>query len=803
MAKGYQSFSDTIDVNNRSFYDIILDYRCDYQIIVYGIEKNVKSMSDLPPQENARVLLYRSILCPRPVNKSLQVLVETKFGRKPSLYNIQLSGNQFHIIDSGNLSRFDEIIEKQTSKHLESGKYNLPSTGDFVDQIGTCSNSQGTQFEKSFSPLFWYFIPIKNTETQLVRMVDTLQISLHDYEQSDNFSRIRFSRLDGGKSEKKLYLPCFNISNEIVSEEITDENGIAYFKDLKPGLYFVQAKYDEQYSQVRPLTPSTGGTKLRLSSSSTLTVKTIKGGNLSNYFVENTKISLKSINNNSPATILDNTDERGQVRIKSVPFGTYLIKAEPPSYTEMLPVENTVTINQPLQTISLFFNDWSRHSIKGRVIYHGTDDPINGIPLELFEERDKSFYPCSKTISDNNGEFIFQDIPKGIYEIRYIPNLSEKQSYYLLKETPSFPPDHEPFYIPLHDDTAIQLQIVDETVRTVQIEMIGTKETRFSGMITDTRKQPVADAEIHLYRYYNSNNNTRELEIYTDCYDSLRSNEYGEFYFTIYSRDIPSMNGITYSGKITAEVKSIHPDAEPVQFDTGLSSNTSIIDVFERITPQMKGAADFQFRLGENISSINVMLDDSHLFTVYGRLRTESDAVPYDAKIGILQNNINRILLGTYYQNGEFSIPGVEIGNFVIIVDDAYEYNDNERINYENIRYSVNKSQAENISNYYHKHDENLKIEITLKESGYLMGRLLDLNNNPLSNIVIQTDPDLGKSKYSYTDNNGRFKISNLSKTETYSLYANVRGNNVDKKIILLMSDLQPNLDNIILQVKR
>ncbi len=210
------------------------------------------------------------------------------------------------------------------------------------------------------------------------------------------------------------------------------------------------------------------------------------------------------------------------------------------------------------------------------------------------------------------------------------------------------------------------------------------------------------------------------------------------------------------------------------------------------------GTVDIQFKLGEDVSNIQIVADNNNLITVEGLIRGVDGRIPADAKVsvGYLENSGG--VLGSYQPNGEFSISGVEIGHFVLEVKHAYCPNggySQSITEYLDERIIISRSQAEEIFQNQQSGEEEIKLEITLKESGYLEGVVLDSYRNPVVHARVQTDTDLGKARLDYTNNEGKFRISQLEIGKSYSLYVMEEG----MEPVLLRSGMQPNLNNIVL----
>ena len=430
-----------------------------------------------------------------------------------SFFDIQYKDNRIQILRPDLLNAVMQYAEEPSEYYFEE-----PRTGDMLLSIGSCQKSNNfvknvlnnLEDIKKGKPnyLYDYILPLNTANSIHARMMDTLQLSQKTKSKQNEHVEILLSRVDRRFCAKFLYIPVYQGNEEAVSHAVSDTNGHCRFENLPPGLYFAEARYQNQCSMIRPLLPASGGVQLKLNAKSQLTIYTQKGGVPSDYTmpsrtIGDVRISLKSKDSNSSGIFMVNTDSKGQAQIQSVPYGTYILTATPPPAANLPAVQQEITVNRPEQTIFVSFDEWKRHAIEGTVVYFNTHKPIPDVRLELYEIRNGQF-AGAVTKTDENGAFAFRDIPEGAYQLRYIPSPNEEHKIYPFKEELNIHTERELFFGGESFDNKLQTIFVkNDPVYTAQIVMIGTIATRFAGWVSDSKQKPIADAEIQVV--YNSN----------------------------------------------------------------------------------------------------------------------------------------------------------------------------------------------------------------------------------------------------------------------------------------------------------
>ena len=815
-ANGYQSVTQTANIKESSVIDFVMDYTCSFEVQVYG-PGNSQSAGHGAPQAGAEVTLYRSTLCQRPLQPIQCALIE---GHSPDLYSLfdfQYTNQCIQILKADPLNAVNQYPEDSAEL-----SYRNAQTGDQVLSIDSCQKDPGfienihETLKNSKNGFYENLnkddIPIHSPNSIHARMMDTLQLSQKIRGNQNERVEILLSRAGRKFSAKSLYIPSYQGNGEIVNKAVADGNGRCRFENLSPGLYYAEARLQNQCSMIRPVLPVSGGVQLELNSKCLLTVVTQKGGippgysnSMPSKYVGNVKLALTSKEANASGLFMVNTDQQGRGQIKSVPYGVYNLAATPPENSNFPPVQQEISINRPEQKIFVNFDQWNKHSIEGTVVYFDSLKPIPDVRLELYEIFHGEF-PGAVAKTDENGAFAFRDIPEGTYQLHYIPAPNEEQRIYPYQKEQNIPSDYDQL---LGGECKLQTIFVkEEPVYTTQIKMIGTIPTRFSGWVTDSQQNPISGAEIRLFynssRFDYSDPETETPRKLTEQEIPLPQNvvlsdEKGQFDFTVWTRTISSRKGDKYTGKIKAKVFA----PEPKQANQA-NRIVSMLPIRFRVSGRpaaMTGSLELQFAFGETLENLHVIVDDRDLIPLEGRIRTADGRIPTDVKIAISYINMSdsSSISGEYRPDGEFIIPGVENKSFRLNIENAYCLNpegEPEFTEYLDERVFFSEEQVKSFFDGY-KNGNKPKLEFTLKESGFLQGIVQESNRKPIAGARVHVKPgDWGTKNFAWTDRDGKFRIGQLKKDQKYPLLVTKK---MDGKWLQLLSPIQPSVSNILL----
>ena len=818
-ANGYLSTTQTVSNRETSTVVFVMDYTCAFEMQVYS-DGNGLPESHGSPQAGAEVTLYRSMLCQRPLQPVQRALIDGYSLNLYSLFDFQYKNQFIQILKADPLNAVNQFSEESSEL-----SYSSPQSGDRVISIASCQKNLGLieniheTLKNSKNGLLENLIrdvvPVNSPNSIHARMMDTLHLSQKKRDDQRERVEILFSRADRKFSSKSLYIPCYPGTGEIAGRAVTDNNGRCRFENLSPGLYFAEARYQNQCSMIRPLLPVSGGVPLELNSKCLLTVFTQKGGISPEYsnsmpskYVGDVKLKLTAKDSNASGLFMANTDQRGRGQIKSIPYGTYNLTAAPPENSNFPPVQQEITINRPEQKIFLNFDQWKQHSIEGTVVYFDTLKPIPDVRLELYEILHGEF-PGAVAKTDENGAFAFRDIPEGTYQLRYIPAPNEEQRICPYEKEQNIPTDYDQL---LGGECKLQTIFVkDEPLYTTQIKMVSTIATRFSGWVTDSQHNPISGAEIRLF--YNSSRfdysdpepetprKLTEQEIPLPQ-SVVLSDEKGLFDFTIWTRNISSRKGDKYTGKIKTKVFS--PEPKQSSQPNRISSMLPIPFRANGRPAKLTGSLALEFAFGDTLENLHVIADNRDLIPLEGRIRTVDGRIPSDLKIAIQYINMSdsSSISGEYTPDGEFIISGVENKGFRMNIENALCLNpagEPELTEYLDERIFFSAEQVKALFEEV-KSGRKPKLEFTLKESGFLQGVVQEPNRRSLAGARVHVKPgDWGTKNWTYTDKDGKFRIGQLKKDQKYPLYVTKsRGENG----LQLLSPIQPNVSNIILVYK-
>jgi hypothetical protein len=789
-AKSYQPQTITFDSLALPSIDFVLDYYCDFKVNVFSDASNTILQK---PQPGAQVSLYKATQCPRPIAMNQRVFIENSPFEKPVLYNLRFQDDLLEIVQAINLNQFSIELDRKFQKF--SKEFITPEVGDRITSIGVYPPPFKTVDKPIYDRAFKYLIPRYSPRDNMLRMIDALSLGLKRLTVERNATSIQMVRNNGRYAIRRLFLPTFSGSEEFVRKEVTNENGICWFRNMTPGLYFVLAKYENQTSLPRPLHPSSAGVNLELSSVGQLSVFTKRKGIDFSYpfgakCVPDVELKLKSTDDNKARLHLANT-KYGRARFENLPFGKYAITANPLNAPELSLVKHEINITYPRQTTHIYFDGWSSHRIEGTVVLKDDETPIEGIPLELYEHIRGSYVFSLKTITDSAGSFSFTDLPKGTYKINYAPEM-DKRDYRLFIDDDVHLQSNPPFYYETREASRTpDIVIDDKSVYTVKLEMLHSKKTTFLGTVINEKNIPVPNAIIDFFRM---KDNVEHRILSTE---NVYSDTDGNFAFSIWTEDLEQWKDKVYTGKLAATLynQAFTQIFQPSPLDEmrgewGISSSNRSFN--------MSGSTNLRFTLGEHHDSLQIILKDDLLLTLEGRVLTKDGDIPDGARVYVSDLEANNVeVAGDYYSDdGTFVISGIRPVDSLLYIKYAYTQGGNGEITeYMDEAITITQTQMEEMLSRIKNNEPLMKMEVTLQKSGYLAGKVVDQYGEPIESVSVRPSALLGKYKDSCTKSNGDFHISQLQFGETYSLYV---GNKAGT-LVELLSNLQPNMDNLIL----
>ena len=200
--------------------------------------------------------------------------------------------------------------------------------------------------------------------------------------------------------------------------------------------------------------------------------------------------------------VLGGTSDYATAKFKAIPFGTYTLTARPPEKSKLAPVQEEIVLDEPLKVHTVSFKDWDRHDIEGT---RRSSRDENTHTRSYHRVIRKSFWNLLPQRRDEDGQrrrVRVSGIAAG-ETIRFVtfPIRKNEHKYYSFEPCHRAPEDHAPFYIPQFDDETKTVFVRNDPVYTVEIALVGTVATRFTGKIIDSDKRPVPNAEIKLYRH--------------------------------------------------------------------------------------------------------------------------------------------------------------------------------------------------------------------------------------------------------------------------------------------------------------
>ena len=791
-AEGYQSATETIAPEHQQSVLYALDYTSRYRIIV------TKGMTIQTPVEGADVYLYQANPAQRPPAKAISVRLQPEGGLSKR-YTLRMDESDLKITESNDESLINHTIRnpRSTDRVLRIE----PSIGDFAVSVGSLLWNPYKNTKWASRP---FFSPLDAAVSPKVRILDVLELTKGTLAKDGVYDYIQLLH-NQDLNQTCLSFPPYTGREAFIGQFKTGTDGTIITDALKPGLYYATAVFGSQRSMVYPIPPSCGGVTLALASSCCLDIYTGMAGVPTSYFLQKTmlegvKVILKLADMDTSPVFMGTTDYSGKLQLKTVPFGRYTITATAPPEKNLPEIHTEIQIYQPSQRVNLEFEGLTTHTIEGTAVEYDTKKPVRDIPVELLEYWKSGYDPCAKTVSDHEGKFSFPNLPPGRYKVAFMPDFMENTEYYPYSEkaVTTRPEDEQPFIGRSRDEydqdyETDVITVLDQPVYTVTMMVLKIEKTHFSGHVEYEDSRPAPHAEIGMV--FDDSVKAYKSNVLATSPSPPFTDQKGDFSFSLFSKKIAIQKVYNYPAIIRATVDDIVP---PFWLEKILPKGSSFEYHNEDKITRAFGKKNIQFKLGDTINNINIVISDQNLFNLKGRIITDDGQIPSSVEFFVWQNRW--WVYGNYSPNGEFSLDGLERDSFInIFFNNASRLDeDGVRIFYEDTYGTLLKEQVEELLAKSPDY-KTLQYEVLLKRSGYIKGRVLDSNQNPVNHICVMTSPVIGPGQFAFTDKGGYFNLQKLSAKEKYTLYLAIKE---DEPAVPYLSDVQPNVDTIILVLK-
>ncbi len=759
-ANGYFSVSKTIeDISTDDPVELVMEYKCSIDVEVHT--KNKQTMA------GAEVTLYRGLEVDRPVPEKAQIhynYVNVDFEQAA----VQYKDDGIHVLQT-------------SEKKLQIPPYNQVSgltPGDIILGIDYCMWNPGDTRH-----VLGHNTPRGNKPGKLssprLRIWDT--IVLQNQQSGWGFGpSLEFSR-DGQRYCSRLRKLSFAENEPALSTQQTDSLGRCTFNNLKPGLYFIQARKDDFHSRIVPVFPTMDNVQLRMSDSSRLYIRVNRETNegaddLFNCLPGAQVVLQPSTNNTRKGIFAHKTDKYGRCKIEKVPYGKYHITATAPTDAKGKTVSQEFEVREPFHHIELSIPD-TGYTISGHVLTYEDRQPVADYTLELDYrgvtvpgDTGWGINDAGRIKTDANGYFEFNNLKLGTYDICAVQAEIDKYC-------PAFIPEDQydkgTYTLKTRNKDMAVIDIKDHDINNVEIYVVSSVKTTISGIVTDQNNVPVHDAVIQVDFNFN---NKDIIPKFDEEYLNLSQ---GRFEFSFYGR--PSEH--EKSLDITASKGKVIPE----QWD-----NHSVQK--EHVDVEAQAVERVNFMMGDHIKDLHLVLEGVKKFTVTGHVKMVDGSVVKRGNIHLRQRNDRNEY--TLNEDGSFEIHGVQPGSFYISVHDEYHHVQHERFGerpYYDYRYASKPLEM--------PEDGNLEpVELIVEPAGHLAGILLDENNQPYSGAVLLPKNSKGQSYMDMqSDEMGYFWLYGLPLDETFSIHVFYPG---EKEPAVIMENLTPPNENIIIQLE-
>lgn len=774
---GYQSCDQEIDINNQTSFVVHLEYLSSFRV-----ECNFASMQNDLNFDEITLLLWKDKSVIRPVPTTLSFITKNMNS---------LVSHQASITDHGIQISANNPIQYDYQKYPAIPFHNGYSPLDIHDTIVRVSDcgwySDNTFYYSNTEPSQREPFLLLNRQSQKLRMIDTLCLS-HDNQPTSKPLVLEFLR-----DEKRYYsyLPVGKISNnvQLVGEYKTDPSGKFIFQNLTPALYFVQAviQHGNGRSSCKSLFPSMNGCILTIQNSAKLRIVLKREGinqNVDNSLHWLNEISIVLRGQSIQGIRSQKTDYSGSLVFQDLPWGNYSLTVYPNEKFPFSPIEQQITVNQPVQQLIIPIS--TGNSYTGKVLVKDTGDPVPDYPFQihLYSNPNSAYaskgnlYDVKKT--DDAGNFEIHNLDPGYYLFEPIPDLSNEKLFLPIDDT------HWNDFLPIDNFLAFvhKFTIEDQNIKDIIIWMQEWKKTRIQGSIQGIKQTEYPSVRLTIHDPDDPDS------CYPTCQSPVTVNDSGTFELQFFTRDIEK--------KLSVELQAIAAKITPPHWKEiiddltnkpiyQLVPNETIRDIVAR------GSTKLDFMPGDTIDDVILSLQqDESLNTLNVIVKANDESYYSVANLSLHQNGL--VLPGNRDSNGLYCFSGFEDGDLhlsincrgVYVYDSVYGYQ---------TRY---KFLSEDIDVNFPSDQDTLTLEIDLREAGYFAGVIKMSNGMPMPNVIVSLQHPKGYERFEKTDENGLFWINNLPMNHSYTLFVK----NEDNQVFSQLEQMQPTISNIIIQVQ-
>ena len=420
-----------------------------------------------------------------------------------------------------------------------------------------------------------------------------------------------------------------------------------------------------------------------------------------------------------------------------LPMGNYTINVESPEDTPQPPISRTLTINQPNMYQMFEFNDG--YKIAGKVVIKDSSEPVPDFPVELYLNIDGTAIP-QKT--DANGDFTFLNIVPGLYMLNYPCQFDNKDNYFPV----DYFTDGEKKGIYFYDKKfPLQKIVLEKDVTDITISVVPCTKTVFNGTVVNTDKSPISGAHLKM---------TGRLFSEEDPITDSR----GNFHVTLPSA---KSDNVQREQLLAFIANKIPVRAIPLDKD-GFSCRIEE----EHFDVLFQGETEIQFKPGDIINNIKIVIDQRSLREIEGTVHTEDGKWPIQCEITASQSSLEKKTAPD--ETGKFKITGISPGDIDLHICSDSTWFTTKLFGQELLYMYIPEH-----FNFTFPNEQNKQyVDITLKKASFISGYVVDQNQKPIPNIGISTGytTNVVKKSLTLTDENGIFMLYNLPMDCIYSI---------------------------------
>ncbi|MFH1743442.1 MAG: hypothetical protein ABIH23_30935, partial [bacterium] len=562
-----------------------------------------------------------------------------------------------------------------------------------------------------------------------LRVWDTLVAHEHNKHTRSGGDFIEFER-NGSRHSCQTGKMDASQRGRIVAKGTTDSSGQCRFENLAAGIYFVQARKDNLWTEFAVIHPARGGQDLYLARAGILhlLVKYAASSVFAEGAISGAGVELKSPQSLIPT--VRQTNVFGEVDINPVLWGSYQLTVSPPQALFLESKTTEIDVEEPDTFVCIEF-EAKRYSISGAVLTVGKKKPVAefGLGRRCLSDVLEAPRLCK---SKEDGSFVFSGIRPGEYEIR-----------------PDIPRGTYKGYMPagwqpaLGDPTqaTIKVTLEDKDVTGLEYLVVGGVKTRFKGEVTKSDGSPIQDAFVSL----------DVPEYITESGDS--SGEDGRFDLCIFLPPDDREHG--------ADIKAIVYGPRPLQskevtertMDVG-GGIVATVRVGQPLGPKyqqtlLQGSCPVNFKVGDTVRDIHVVMKGpDEAPAVVGRIITEDGIWPIpliitmwyeddrgpDRYAQIAEDGSFRI---DWMHPGPFTLRVDFFGSLMAKVDSTFDVTPNQPVCPKFIRLEMPADQRI------------LHVDVSLSKAGQIAGRVINKESQPIigARIIVRgTDYSPNKS---------------------------------------------------------